>query len=337
MASSAQSNKSQFVLGIESSCDDASASVLRISDGEVFSNIISSQVKTHAPYGGVVPELASRQHFKNIPLVVDMALEKAGITLDNIAFICATSSPGLIGSLLVGLSYGKALAFSKKLPFLEVHHIEAHMMAVHLENRVNYPYIALVVSGGHTHLFLVRDFGDYDLLGGTMDDAAGEAFDKVAKFFNLGFPGGPLVDKLAQQGNPKSYSFPRPFLNEDNFKFSFSGLKTAVIQWAKKNPQVQLEDVLASFQEAIVDVLVEKTKRASLKYNCQNIVVCGGVACNSRLRVVMKEMCERFNLNFYIPTPLLCTDNAAMVAYTGLQSWMRGRVSSDILGTTCGS
>ena len=190
MASSAQSNKSQFVLGIESSCDDAGASVLRIPDGDVFSNIISSQVKTHAPYGGVVPELASRQHFKNIPLVVDMALEKAGITLDDIAFICATSSPGLIGSLLVGLSYGKALAFSKKLPFLEVHHIEAHMMAVHLENRVNYPYIALVVSGGHTHLFLVRDFGNYELLGATVDDAAGGAFDKLAKIFYFGFSGG---------------------------------------------------------------------------------------------------------------------------------------------------
>ena len=336
-ALSVQSNSlnGQFVLGIESSCDDAGASVLKVPEGDVLSNIISSQVKTHSPYGGVVPELASRQHFKNIPAVVDMALEQAGIKFNDVALICATSSPGLVGSLLVGLSYAKALAFSKKLPFLGVHHIEAHMMAVHLENKVNYPYVALVVSGGHTHLFLVRDFGKYELLGGTVDDAAGEAFDKVAKFFSLGFPGGPFVDKLSQKGNPKTYLFPRSFMEENNFKFSFSGLKTAVIQHAKKYPESKLEDILASFQEAIVDVLVAKTKRAALKYECQNVVMCGGVACNSRLREAMKEICQQFNLKFYAPTPILCTDNAAMVAYTGWQSWMHGRTSSDTLRSEC--
>ncbi len=326
--SSVPLNKSHYILGIESSCDDASASVLKIPEGVVLSNIISSQVKTHAPYGGVVPELASRQHFKNIPVVVDLALEEAHIRLEDLSLICATSQPGLIGSLLVGLSYGKALAFSRGLPFLGIHHIEAHMMAVHLESRVSYPYIALVVSGGHTHLFLVKDFGQYELVGKTMDDAAGEAFDKVAKFFNLGFPGGPLVDKLSKNGNPQAFLFPRPFIGEENFKFSFSGLKTAVIQHAKYNPHVNLEDVLASFQEAVVDVLVEKTTRAALKFKCQNIVMCGGVACNSRLREMMKEVSSQCNLNFYVPSPILCTDNAAMVAYTGWQSDVRGRTSS---------
>ena len=326
--SSVRSNKPYYVLGIESSCDDASASVLKAPEGKVLSNIISSQVKTHSPYGGVVPELASRQHFKNIPVVVDVALEKAQVELGDISLISVTSSPGLIGSLLVGLSYGKALACAKKIPFLGVHHIEAHMMAVHLENKLDGPYIALVVSGGHTHLFLVKDFGAYELVGRTCDDAAGEAFDKIAKFFNLGFPGGPLVDELSKKGNPKAFSFPRSFMEKEDLKFSFSGLKTAVIHFSKRNPDVKLEDILASFQEAIVDVLVEKTKRAALKYNSRNIVICGGVACNSRLREAMHEMCQQFHLNFYAPTPILCTDNAAMVAYTGWQSWMRGKASS---------
>lgn len=317
-----------YILGIESSCDDAAAAIFSTREEKLLSHIVSSQEKIHIPYGGVVPELASRHHFKNIPWVVDRALEKAKLTFDDMNLIAVTHAPGLVGSLLVGLSYAKALSYSKKIPFIGIHHIEAHLMAIHLEKKVDYPYIGLVVSGGHTSLYYVKDFGFYELMGCTVDDAAGETFDKVAKFCGLPFPGGPIIDKLAQEGNPEAIDFPKSFIDADHFQFSFSGLKTSVIQYVKKNPQTSLKDVLASFQEAIVSVLVDKTIKLAKLKKCPRVVVCGGVACNSRLRSQMSEKLSTHDIRFFVPSPILCSDNAAMIAYTGWQYWMRGKQSS---------
>ncbi|MBI2608290.1 MAG: tRNA (adenosine(37)-N6)-threonylcarbamoyltransferase complex transferase subunit TsaD [Deltaproteobacteria bacterium] len=313
------------ILGIESSCDDAAASIYSSGQKKLLSNVVSSQIKVHNPFGGVVPELASREHFKNIPLVVDQALQEAGLDVDDIDLISVTHAPGLIGSLLVGLAYAKGLAFSKNIPFIGVHHIEAHMLAIHIEKKIPFPYVALVVSGGHTHLYVIHDVGEYELVGATCDDAAGEVFDKVGKIFNLGFPGGPVIDRLSKKGNPKAISFPRAFIKDEQFRFSFSGLKTAVSYYIQKNPHYNINDVLASFQEAVVDVLVHKALKLALKRNISNVVVCGGVACNSRLRERMDEVLSVHKINFSVPTPKLCADNAAMIAYTGWELWKKGR------------
>jgi N6-L-threonylcarbamoyladenine synthase len=309
-----------LVLAIETSCDETSAAVVR--DGrQVLSNVIASQVDVHARYGGVVPELASRKHMEAIAPVVDEALEKAGVTLPAIEGLAVTCGPGLIGALLVGVSTAKAIAFARKIPLIGVHHMEGHILAPLLEQEIAFPYLALAVSGGHTHLYRVDGIGRYRTLGRTLDDAAGEAFDKVAKLLGLGYPGGALIDRLAADGDPRAMDFPRPLLNRDNLDFSFSGIKTALLYYVRAQDGPiegqHLKDVAASFQQAVVDVLCRKAVRASRQHGLSRIVVAGGVACNRGLRQAMKAVAEQENLDVFFPAPLLCADNAAMLAVAG--------------------
>lgn len=308
------------ILGIESSCDETAASVVK--DGrKVLSNIIFSQVKDHALYGGVVPEIASRKHIEYIVPVINHALEDAGLNLAQIEGIAVTRGPGLAGALLVGLSVAKSIAFAGKIPIAGVNHIEGHLTAIFLEKEAPLPYIGLIVSGGHTSIYLVKAFGDYLLLGRTIDDAAGEALDKVARVLGLGYPGGAIIDKLSKEGDPCAIEFPRGLLDRDNLDFSFSGMKTAAAQHIKKqfpeNLADMTNDIAASFQEAVVDVLVKKTIKAAIIKKVSTIVVSGGVACNSRLRVLMKEEGAKQGMDVFFPSPLLCADNAAMIAALG--------------------
>ncbi|PLX96212.1 MAG: tRNA (adenosine(37)-N6)-threonylcarbamoyltransferase complex transferase subunit TsaD [Desulfuromonas sp.] len=306
-----------LILALESSCDETAAAVVR--DGrEILSNVVASQIDTHARFGGVVPEIASRQHLEAFSWVIDEALEKAGTTLEAIEGVAVTRGPGLIGALLVGLSTAKALAFARNLPLAGVHHIEGHILAIQLEKPVAYPYLALAVSGGHTHLYRVDGIGAYTTLGRTLDDAAGEAFDKVAKLLGLGYPGGARIDKLAAIGNPKAIAFPRPLLHRDNVDFSFSGLKTAVLNHVRALPDLpqgdDLADLCASFQAAVVETLCRKTLRAAKAEKLERIVVAGGVACNRGLRTSMTAMAAKEKLQVSFPSPALCGDNAAMLA-----------------------
>lgn len=316
-----------FVLGIESSCDETAAAV--VEEGRIIrSNVIASQVDIHRRYGGVVPEIASRKHMEAVIPVIMEALAAARITLDEVAGIAATQGPGLIGSLLVGLSVGKALAYARGLPFIGVNHLEGHIAAVFLDQEApEFPFIALVVSGGHTNLYLVRALHSYQLLGQTRDDAAGEALDKAAKLLNIGYPGGVVIDRLARTGDRRRIRFPRAM--RDSLDFSFSGLKTALAVMIKKRecpfPPDELPDVAASYQEAIVDVLVEKTVRAAEMHRVSRIVICGGVAANSRLRERMCEIGSARELTAYTPSPVLCTDNAAMIAVVGHHFLCNGR------------
>jgi N6-L-threonylcarbamoyladenine synthase len=305
------------LLTIESSCDETSAAVVQ--DGvEVLSNIIASQEAVHSLYGGVVPEIASRKHLEVVSPVIEEALSRASLTLDSIEGVAVTQGPGLAGALLVGISVAKALAYARNIPLIGIHHIEGHLFAVFLEKPVPFPFIALVVSGGHTHLYQVDGFARYRTLGQTRDDAAGEAFDKVAKILGLPYPGGALIDKLASGGDPASIKFPRPLLHDGSFNFSFSGLKTAVMQFVRKNPESvggrSLHDLCASFQAAVCDVLVGKTKAALRDTGVDHLVVAGGVACNSGLRAAMGELARETGVTLCIPSPVLCTDNAAMLA-----------------------
>jgi len=314
-----------LLLCLESSCDETSAAVVR--DGrEALSNVIASQVDVHRRYGGVVPELASRRHLEAVLPVIREALEVADVTLDDIEGVCVTRGPGLVGALLVALSTGKAIAYARRLPLIGVHHIEGHLHAIQLEREVAYPYLALAVSGGHTHLYLVKGVGDYQILGMTLDDAAGEAFDKVAKMLGLGYPGGVEIDRRARQGDPKAFAFPRPMLHSGNLKFSFSGLKTAVAQTLQALPAPldaqQLCDVCASFQAAVVEVLVRKTLAAAREHGCNRLVVCGGVACNSGLRETFHAEGGKAGLEVHFPSPLLCSDNAAMLGVAA-ESYLR--------------
>lgn len=309
-----------LLLSIESSCDETAAAVVR--DGrEVLSNIIASQVEVHAEYGGVVPEIASRKHLEAISFIIGEALEKASVTIADIEGIAVTRGPGLAGALLVGICTAKAIAFARNLPIIGIHHIEGHLFAVFLERAVEFPFVALVVSGGHTHLYRVDGFGSYRLLGQTLDDAAGEAFDKVAKIIGLPYPGGAVIDRLASRGNAKSVRLPRPLLHDGSFNFSFSGLKTAVLTHLQKNPvsgdERMLQDLCASFQDAVCDVLVAKTAAAVEETGVGRLVVAGGVACNSGLRNGMRELAAARGIDLHIPSPLLCTDNAAMMAVPG--------------------
>ncbi|HZV12819.1 MAG TPA: tRNA (adenosine(37)-N6)-threonylcarbamoyltransferase complex transferase subunit TsaD [Candidatus Kapabacteria bacterium] len=300
------------ILGIESSCDETSAAVMR--DGVVLSNVISSQ-EVHAQYGGVVPELASRAHLEMIIPVVEKSLSAANVTLQDVNVIGVTSEPGLLGSLLVGENFAKTLALSLDVPVYPINHLEGHMFSGFLENRdIAFPFIALVVSGGHTMLVLVKDVNDYTLLGTTQDDAAGEAFDKVAKILGLGYPGGPAVDKLAKQGNPKAAHFPRPLYYEDDFMFSFSGMKTFALNLARKADAPHVNDICASFQRAVIDVLAMKTMRAAEEFGVKDVVVAGGVSANSELRATMQEDCTKRRMRLTIPRLAYCTDNAAMIA-----------------------
>jgi len=307
-----------LVLGIESSCDETAAAV--ISNGKMRSNVIASQIAVHSPYGGVVPEIASRKHIEAINPVICRALCDANVKLRDIEGIAVTRGPGLIGSLLIGLSTAKALAFALDIPLVGVNHLEGHIAAAFLaEKAPAIPFMALVVSGGHTSVYLAKNYHDFELMGQTRDDAAGEAFDKAAKLLNLGYPGGVVIDKISKGANPKAVVFPRAM--KDSPDFSFSGLKTSLLTMLKKRGRdfapEELPDIVASYQEAIVDVLLEKTIKAAKDNDVNRIVVCGGVAANSRLRERFAEETAARNLELFIPPVILCTDNAAMIGAIG--------------------
>jgi len=322
------------ILGIDTSCDDTSAAV--VADGRiVLSNVVNSQVNLHHPYGGVVPELASREHVRNIVPVVDEAISRAGLKMEDIDGLAVTIGPGLIGSLLVGLYYTKSLAFVRGIPFIAVNHLEGHILSILLEeNCPGFPFVALTVSGGHTSLYHVKGIGEYRLMGRTLDDAAGEAFDKVAKILGLGYPGGAVLEGLARSGQKDTILFPRAYLGNDSLDFSFSGLKTAVAlyidKWRKNSEMsamVKVEDIAASFQEAVVDVLAQRLIKAGEKTGVKSIVLAGGVACNNTLRRRVKEEADIRGIEFYYPRPDYCTDNGAMIALTGYHRIMRGERS----------
>jgi len=308
-----------LVLAIESSCDETSAAVVR--DGSIMlSNVIASQIDVHSRFGGVVPEIASRKHIEAIAPVVTESLNIAGVSLDEIEGIAVTRGPGLIGSLLIGLSAAKAISFARKIPFVGVNHLEGHVASIFLtDKKPEFPFIALVVSGGHTNIYLVRGFQHFHTIGQTRDDAAGEAFDKAAKLLDIGYPGGVVIDRLAKKGERAAIAFPRSM--KDSLDFSFSGLKTSLLNYIKKRPtpirEEDVPDIVASFQEAIVDVLVQKTIRAALNYDMRRIVVCGGVAANSRLREAFISESAKDGIEVFIPPMKLCTDNAAMIAVVG--------------------
>jgi len=319
-----------LVLGIESSCDETAAAVVK--DGaELLSNVIASQIHVHSKYGGIVPEIASRKHMEAIVPVILQALDDAGVKLDDIDGIAVTRGPGLVGSLLVGLSMAKALAFARGIPFVGVNHLEGHVAAIFLTDRPPvFPFIALVVSGGHTNVYLVRDFQDFTILGQTRDDAAGEAFDKAAKLLNIGYPGGVVIDRMAKRGDTRRIAFPRAM--KDSPDFSFSGVKTSLLTILKKQgrpfTEEEIPHVVASYQEAIVDVLVEKTLSAAQKADVSRVVVCGGVAANSRLREKFFEEGGQRGVDVFFPPMVLCTDNAAMIAVVGEHLLKKGQRGS---------
>ncbi len=315
-----------IILGIETSCDETAVAVLDMGKRtKIVSNLIASQHEIHAPFGGIFPELASRRHIEVIRPLVEDALKEAGVSQEEIGGIAVTHSPGLVGSLLVGLSFAKAYAFGLKIPFIGVSHLEGHLNAPFLEHEgITYPHIGLVVSGGHTALYLVKKFGDYQFLGGTRDDAAGEAFDKVAKILGLGYPGGPIIDKRAREGDPNAVKFPKPKLK--GYDFSFSGLKTAARQMIEKTTP-KTENLCASFQETVVDILIEKTLAAAKTRRCKAVLVTGGVACNSRLRIKLTESAKEAGRKAYFASPILSADNAAMIAYVGGRYLRMGRTS----------
>jgi N6-L-threonylcarbamoyladenine synthase len=308
-----------LVLGIESSCDETAAAVIK-GGRTVLSSTVASQIAIHKEFGGVVPELASRKHVENIIPVIMEALGKADVELTDIEGVAVTKGPGLVGCLMVGVSTAKAIAFSLGVPLIGIDHLEAHLAAAYLEHDVPFPFIGLVVSGGHTSLYLVKSRTEFELLGKTRDDAAGEAFDKAAKLLGLSYPGGVEIDRIAKQGNRDAIPFPRPFKTSSSFDFSFSGIKTSLVYYLKKNPdpdEEQLKNICASYQEAIVETLVEKTLAAARKNAVEAVVIAGGVACNSRLRALAKERFEEEEISLFIPSPKYCTDNAAMIGALG--------------------
>ena len=316
------------ILAIESSCDETAAAVVR-NGREVLSNVISSQINLHALYGGVVPEIASRKHIEKINQVIEEALKEAGATLDGIDAVGVTYGPGLVGALLVGVAEAKAICFAKKIPLVGVHHIEGHICANYISNvDLEPPFICLVVSGGHTHLVLVNDYGKYEILGRTRDDAAGEAFDKVARAIGLGYPGGPKIDRLAKEGNPDAIEFPRAAIEGAPLDFSFSGVKSAVLNYLNgcqmKNIEVNKADVAASFQRAVVDVLITKSINAVEQYGLKKFAIAGGVASNSAVREGFTRICKEKNIAFYYPEPILCTDNAAMIGTAAYYEYKNG-------------
>ena len=317
-----------LILAIESSCDETAASVVK-NGREVLSNIISSQIDLHTIYGGVVPEIASRKHIEKINQVIEEALKEANCSLDDITAIAVTYGPGLVGALLVGVSAAKAISFAANKPLIGVHHIEGHISANFIENRqLEPPFACLVVSGGHTHLVAVKDYGEYEILGYTRDDAAGEAFDKVARAIGLGYPGGPKIDKISKEGNPEAIKFPRAKVAGSSYDFSFSGLKSAVLNYLNscemKNIAVNKADVAASFQKAVIDVLVEHSLQAIKEYGYEKFAIAGGVASNSSLRAAFKTACELHKIALYQPSPIFCTDNAAMIGVAGYYEYIMG-------------
>ena len=320
--------KDVYILAVESSCDETAAAVVK--NGRwVLSNVISSQIALHTLYGGVVPEIASRKHIENIDGVIRQALTDAGMTLAEMDAVGVTYGPGLVGALLVGVAEAKAIAFAADKPLIGVHHIEGHICANYIEDKTfEPPYIALVVSGGHSHLVQVSDYGKYEILGRTRDDAAGEAYDKVARAIGMGYPGGPKIDAAAKQGDPNAVRFPRVFLEEESYDFSFSGLKSAVLNYVNKQKMtgepIVPEDIAASFQQSVVEVLVEKTVKAAKERGMKQVALAGGVASNSALRAGMRAACEREGLSLHIPSPVLCTDNAAMIGCAAYYEYLAG-------------
>lgn len=317
-----------LILAIESSCDETAAAVVK-NGREVLSNIISSQIDIHTLYGGVVPEIASRKHVENINPVIKEALVQAEVTLDDIDAIGVTYGPGLVGALLVGVAEAKAIAFAADKPLVGVHHIEGHISANYIENiDLEPPFICLVVSGGHTHLVVVNDYGEYEVIGKTRDDAAGEAFDKVARAIGLGYPGGPKIDRLAKEGDMNAIDFPRATVAGAPLDFSFSGLKSAVLNYINsckmKNMEYNRADIAASFQKAVVDVLVSHALSACEQHNIHKLAIAGGVAANSAIRNRMQDMCKKQGITFYCPSNILCTDNAAMIGAAAYYEYVRG-------------
>lgn len=317
------------ILAIESSCDETAAAVV-VNGREVRSNVISSQIALHTLYGGVVPEIASRKHIEKINYVILQALQEAGMTLEDIDAIGVTYGPGLVGALLVGVAEAKAISYAKNIPLVGVHHIEGHINANYIENPdLKPPFMCLVVSGGHTHLVKVLDYGAYEILGKTRDDAAGEAFDKVARAIGLGYPGGPKIEKISKEGNPHAVEFPRAKMGEGSYDFSFSGLKSAVLNYLNmckmKNIEIVPADIAASFQKAVTDVLIGNAMRAAEEFGMDTLAIAGGVASNSALREGMREECQKRGIRFYHPSPIFCTDNAAMIGVAAYYEFINGR------------
>ncbi|MCR4609281.1 MAG: tRNA (adenosine(37)-N6)-threonylcarbamoyltransferase complex transferase subunit TsaD [Eubacterium sp.] len=316
------------ILGIESSCDETAAAVV-VNGRDVRSNVIYSQVPLHTLYGGVVPEIASRKHIEKINQVIRKALSDAGMTWEDITAIAVTYGPGLVGPLLVGVGAAKAISYAKNIPLVGVHHIEGHISANYIENKdLEPPFMCLVASGGHSHIVKCTDYGKYEIIGRTRDDAAGEAFDKVARAIGLGYPGGPKVDKLAKEGNPDAIEFPKSHFADAPYDFSFSGIKSAVLNYLNscdmKGIEVNKADVAASFQKAVIEVLTENAVKAAKDFDCERLALAGGVAANSSLREHMRSEAEKAGLKFYNPSLIFCTDNAAMIGVAGYYDYMRG-------------
>ena len=317
------------ILAIESSCDETAAAVV-VNGREVRSNVISSQIALHTLYGGVVPEIASRKHIEKINQVITQALEDADTTLEEIDAIGVTYGPGLVGALLVGVAEAKAIAYAAKKPLVGVHHIEGHICANYIENKeLEPPFLCLVASGGHTHLVKVADYGKYEIIGRTRDDAAGEAFDKVARAIGLGYPGGPKIEKKAKEGNDKAIVFPKAKVAEKQYDLSFSGLKSAVLNYINgckmKRQEINEADIAASFQKAVIDVLVEHAVHAAKEYRIDKFAIAGGVASNQTLREAMEKACKERGIQFYHPSPIFCTDNAAMIGSAAYYEYLQGR------------
>ena len=320
--------KDTLILAIESSCDETAASVVK-NGRTILSNVISSQIELHKLYGGVVPEIASRKHIEKINQVIEEALKEADVTLDDLDAIGVTYGPGLVGALLVGVAEAKAIAYAKKLPLVGVHHIEGHVSANYIEHPdLEPPFLCLIVSGGHTHLVIVKDYGEFEILGRTRDDAAGEAFDKVARAIGLGYPGGPKIEKVSHEGNPHAMEFPRAKIADGPYDFSFSGVKSAVLNYINgckmKGIEYNRADIAASFQKAVTDVLVDNAMHAVKEYGLNKFAIAGGVASNSSLRAAMKQACEKNEIEFYYPSPIFCTDNAAMIGVAAYYEYING-------------
>ncbi|MET3700120.1 O-sialoglycoprotein endopeptidase [Bacillus oleivorans] len=316
-----------IILAIETSCDETAAAIVK-NETELLSNVVASQIESHKRFGGVVPEIASRHHVEQITLVIEEALKKAKLTMDDIDAVAVTEGPGLVGALLVGVNAAKALAFAHGKPVIGVHHIAGHIYANRLIHEMKFPLLSLVVSGGHTELILMKEHGHFEVIGETRDDAAGEAYDKVARMLELPYPGGPHIDRLAHEGKP-SYSLPRAMLDEDSYEFSFSGLKSAVINTIhnakQKNEEIIKENIAASFQQSVIDVLVTKTKRAVEQFGVKQLLVAGGVAANKGLRIELEKAFQHSDVEVIIPPLSLCTDNAAMIAAAGAISYRKGK------------
>ncbi len=320
-----------YILAIESSCDETAASVVK-NGRTILSNIISSQIQLHTIYGGVVPEIASRKHIEKINQVIEAALDEAKMELEQMTAIAVTYGPGLVGALLVGVAEAKAIAYGAKKPLIGVHHIEGHVSANFIEHPdLEPPFVCLIVSGGHTHLVIVKDYGEFEIIGRTRDDAAGEAFDKVARAVGLGYPGGPKIDKAAKEGNPHAIEFPRGKVDGAPYDFSFSGLKSCVLNYINHakmlGEEICVPDLVASFQNSVVDSLVSRAVSAAKEFGYLKLAIAGGVASNTALRAGMDAACRKEGLSFYYPSPVFCTDNAAMIGVAGYYEWLKGNVS----------